>query len=137
MPKHADNRDTQKIISTKLSTNYSVILQDGKLVGIIVEKADESTFYYFNPKGNEPRVTNWILKKALAALLRSNPVGFDILAVLFYELRKHKEYIPIVEKVFKEYWNELYNLAVADTIFNRQVGFDDLGKTYDFFEEKK
>lgn len=136
MPKQANKRQTQKIISTKLSTNYSIILQDGKLVGILVENAKESNLYYFNPKGNQLKVTNLILKKALEAFLRSNTFGFDTLYVLFCELR-YSEYMSIAETVFKNYWNELYNLAIADTIFKREVTFDNLNKTYNFFEENK
>ena len=136
MPKQANKRQTQKIISTKLSTNYNVILQDGKLVGILVENAKESNLYYFNPKGNQLKVTNLILKKALEAFLRANTFGFDTLYVLFCELR-YTEYMSIAETVFKNYWNELYNMATADAVFNRQLVFDDLNKTYDFFKEKK
>lgn len=83
------------------------------------------------------KVNNEVLEAALKALLKSNSAGFDILSVCFYELKEQDEYRAIAVKVFKDYWNELYNLAIADTAFERDISFSSLEKTYDFWNENK
>jgi len=127
----------QKIISTKLCTNYSFLIQNRNLLGILVENSEESVFYSFNPEEDVPKVNNEILEAALKALLKSNSAGFDILSVCFYGLKEQDEYREIAVKVFKDYWNELYNLVIADTAFERDTSFSSLEETYDFWNENK
>ena len=128
----------QNIISTKSCTNYSFLIQKRKLLGILVESSEESVFYSFNPEEDVPKVNNEILEAALKALLKSNAAGFDIIStVCFYGLKEQKEYEAIAVKVFKDYWNELYNLVLADTVFERDISFKSLEETYDFWDENK
>lgn len=126
-----------KIISTKLCTNYSFLIENRKLLGIIVENSEGSGFYSFNPEGDAPKVNKEILEAALKALLKSNSTGFDILSVCFSGLKEQDEYFAIAVKVFKDYWNELYNLVIADTAFKRDISFNSLEKTFDFWTENK
>lgn len=130
-------RVNQKIISTRLGTNYSFVIQNRKLLGILIESSEESVFYSFNPEEDVPKVNNEILEAALKALLKSNHAGFDILSVCFYGLKEQEEYLAIAVKIFKDYWNELYNLVIADTAFERESSFDSFEKTFDFWEERK
>lgn len=118
----------QKIISTKLCTNYSFLIQNRNLLGILVENSEESVFYSFNPEEDVPKVNSEILEAALKALLKYNAAGFDILSVCFYELKEQEEYRAIAVKVFKDYWNELNNLVIADTAFERDTSFSSLEK---------
>lgn len=127
----------QKIISTKLCTNYSFLIQNQKLLGILEERAEESVFYSFNPEDNLPKVNSEILENALKALLKSNSADFDILSVCFYGLKEQDEYRKLAVKVFKDYLNELYNSVIADTAFERDTSFSSLEKTYDFWNENK
>ena len=127
----------QKTISTKLSTDYSFVVENQKLLGIIVENSKESVFYSFDSASKEPKVTNEILESALKALLKTNQLGFDIILLCFYELKQRHEYYDIAVKVFKEYWNELYNMVIADTVFERDTSFDSIANNFDFWEENK
>ena len=127
----------QKIISTKSCTNYSFLIQNRKLLGILVENSEESVFYSFNPEEDVPKVNNEIFEAALKALLKSNAASFDILSECFYGLKEQDEYLAIAVKVFKDYWNELYNLVIADTAFKRDRSFRTLEKKYDFWNENK
>ena len=128
-------KTNQKTISTKVCTDYSFLIQNQKLLGIHVENSEGSVFYSFNPEDDGPKVDNAILETALKALIRSNADSFDILAVCFLEFKEQVEYYEIAVKVFKEYWNELYNLAIADTVFKRDTSFSSLEETYDFWSE--
>lgn len=127
----------QKIIGTRRSTDYSFLFQNRKLSGIFAESPEKSIFYSFNPKEDEPKVSNEILEVALRALLESNPAGFDILSACFYGLKEQEEYQAIAVKVFKEHWNKLYNLVFADIVFEREPSLDALDETYDFWKENK
>lgn len=135
MEKRVETNVNQKIFSTKLETNYSFIFQNGKLMGIRVEAPEEDILYYLNPEGEQPKVSNDILENALMALLSSNMDGFDILCQCFYGLKKEEEYFNIAVNVYKKYWNKLYNLVIADDVFERGHSFEQLDKTYDFFAE--
>ena len=126
---------SQKVISTKLTTNYNVIFEDCKLLGIFVEDSTGSTLYYFDDQGKQPKVTRDILENALRALLSYNHKGFDLLCACFYDLKQKEEYFSIAIKVFKEHWNELYNLVIADDVFQRERSFDEIDVMYDFFAE--
>ena len=118
----------QKIISTKLGTNYSFIMQNGKFVGLLVENSEKSIFYSFDSETEAPKVSNKVLEDALKALLRSNTTGFDILLACFYGLKEREEYFAIAKKVFKDYWNELNNLAFFDIFFEGKCSLEDLDK---------
>lgn len=137
MEKRVETNANQKIISTKLSTNYSILFQECKLVGILIESPTENTLYYFNPEGNQPKVTNEILEDALRAFISSNLAGLDLFYVGLYGLKQQEEYHAIAIKVFKEHWNKLYNMAIADDVFGREnSSFEEINKTYDFFAKK-
>jgi len=127
---------TQRIIGTKLSTNYSILFQDCKLVGILVESSTEKVLYYFASEGKQPQITTEIFENALKALISTNPSAFDIFCSCFYSSKEEEEYYNIAIKVFKEHWNKLYNLVIADDVFERGHSFDNINKTYDFFEKE-
>ena len=135
MQNRVETNASQKIISTKLSTNYSFLFQDGKLIGILVEEPIESRIYYFDSENKEPKVTDSIFEDALRALISSNPKGFDILSCCFLGIDSNNSKYDIALKVFKEHWNKLYNLVVSNDVFDREDSLDALGKAYDFFKK--
>ena len=116
----------QKIISTRLGTNYSFIMQEGKFLGLLVENSEGSVLYSFYTETESPKVSNEVLEDALKALLRSNTSGFDILLACFYGLKEQEEYFAIAKKVFKDYWKELENLAFFDMFFDGKCSLKDL-----------
>lgn len=116
---------------------YESVWKEAKLVGIKEKSKEGEEVYYFNPAEGELEVTNELLEATLNFLLRTNPGAFDIMAVGFYGLEKQEECKETAVSIFKKYWNELYNLSFADEIFGRESTFDSIGKTYDFFAEKK
>lgn len=138
MEKRVETNSSQKIISTKLSTNYSFIFQSGELRGILVEAPIESKIYYFDSVEEEPKVTDAILEEALKELLSSNPMGFDILACCFLGKESDNKKFNTAVRVFKEHWNKLYNLVIADDVFGRRHSLADINdvKTYDFFKKE-
>lgn len=138
MSKRVEDVANQKIISTtKPSTNYSFIVQAGKLFGILEEGSDGNHMYYFNPEGDQQGVNNDIVEKALRVLVRTNADDFDILSSCFLRTNEGEEYFAIAIKVFKEYWNKLYNLVIADDVFERGHFFNNIDATYDFFEKSE
>lgn len=137
MEKRVETNTNQKIISTKLSTNYSFIFQDSNLMGILVEEPTESKIYYFASVEKEPKVTDLIFEDALRALISSNPKGFDILACCFLGIDPDEEMFNKAISIFKEHWNELYNLVIADDVFERGHCFNDIGtQKFDFFKKE-
>lgn len=137
MSKQVSKTDKRKIISTKQSVDYSFVFQECKLHAILVERDDGNTLYYFEPQEKQPKVNSEILESALKALLKINSAGFDIIKVCFYGLKQQEEYLSLANKVFKDFWNELYNLVVADEIFGRENSLDTKSEIYNFFEEGK
>ncbi|MBQ8044211.1 MAG: hypothetical protein IJ272_08745 [Clostridia bacterium] len=128
--------NSYKTISTKQNINYNFIIKSSILLAISVETEKERITYYFEPQGNQHKVNVQIFEVALKALLRCNSGGFDILCACFYGLKEQEEYFKIAIKVFKEHWNKLYNLAIANDVFNRPHSLENLDKTYDFFSEE-
>lgn len=128
--------NSYKTISTKQNINYSFIIKSNRLLAISVETEKEIISYYFEPQKDQHKVSVQIFEAALRSLLRCNCDGFDILCTCFYGLKEQEEYLKIAIKVFKEHWNKLYNLAIANDIFNRQHSLEDLNKIYDFFSEE-
>ena len=129
---------TIKQITTKLSTNYTFLLQEGKMIGITVEEPDSVQTYYFHPKENEPKVTEDIYKSAMKTLIGTNPAYFDIIASCIHPADTNvtvDQRAKISEEVFKEHWNMLYNLVIADFVFKREISLDNLDAQYDFFKE--
>jgi len=130
----------QKIISSKNIVKHSIIIRNGKPFAIITADTNDR-LYYFNPYyGNEKQkyiVTETILENALSSLLRTNIAGFEIVCMCFYGLKQQEEYFAVARKVYKEFFNELYNMTIADDIFKRERDFKNLSTEYDFFEEKE
>ena len=127
-------QDDYTLISSKHDTNYTFATKAQRLQEIWVEENGTTTKYYFEPTENEKRVTRELLERALESLLCSNPAGFDILQVCFYDLKEQQEYLAIAIKVFKEYWNKLYNLVIADDVFGRKTSIAS-EELYDFFKD--
>lgn len=127
--------NSYKTISTKQDTNYSFIIKSGKFLAILVETKNQNTTYYFEPHENQLKVNSQIFEDALKSLFCCNPDGFDILYACFYGLKEQEEYFKIAIKVFKEHWNKLYNLAIANDVFDRPHLLGNLDNIYDFFSE--
>lgn len=128
--------NSYKTISTKQDINYSFVIKSNRLLAISVETEKESTSYYFEPQENQEKVNAQIFESALKSLLCCNSAGFDILCACFYGLKEQEEYFKIAIKVFKEHWNKLYNLAIANDVFNRPHSLENLDKIYDFFAKE-
>ena len=128
-------KSIRKVISTGLDVNYQIILQNGKIFGILEEQQGESVFYAEGEETTE--INDEVLESILKALLRTKPEEFDILMVCVAGDKEEERYVRIGEKVFKELFNELYNLTFATGVFRRQISLEDLGKTYSFFPEEE
>ena len=72
----------------------------------------------------------------MEALIGANSASFDVLCACFYGLKHQEQYCDIAIKVFKNHWNKLYNLVIADEVFGRQTVLDNL-PVYDFFDKGK
>lgn len=123
------------IIGTRLCTNYTFLVQKQEVLGILVESPEKSILYSFDSDEKFPKVDNEVLEAALKSLLKSDVGKLDLIATFLS--RKSEEYFEIAVKVFKDYWNELYNSVIADCVFEREITFDNLEKKYDFWDENK
>lgn len=116
----------QEVIFT--TTEY-VICFDKKLMKIAyVAVPDDATYFHFSDE---------ILEKALRAFCRTNWKDFDIMTCWFYlasETEKER-YLNVAKKVFKSFFNELYNSLIADDVFGRDTSLASVDKVYDFFED--
>lgn len=127
------HNDGSKAISSKLSTNYTVIFDENGPLGIRVEN-ETSSFYFFDASKGEPTADDNIIKEAFRAILSRDIHDLEIILV---SLKSSDRYFNIACEIFKEHWNNLYNSIIADTVFERKISFDTIDKTYDFFEEHK
>lgn len=81
-------------------------------------------------------ITDEVVAKALTAFVHGNQAGFDILMTFFYSSPQQERYLSIAVRVFKDFWNELYNSLAADEVFGRDISsFENVDKKYDFFED--
>jgi len=127
------HNDGSKPISSKLSTNYTIILQKNEPLGILVEN-ETASFYFFDESKGKPIADDNLIKEAFRAILSRDVKELELLLVL---PKSSNRYFNIACEIFKEHWNDLYNSIIADAIFERKITFDTIDKTYDFFEEHK
>ena len=128
----------QTVVSTKATTNYSFIIEKGVPVGIQVEKPSSNITYFFKPEEGQQEVTEKIIKNAIKAFLECNMKGLEIFLTCCQNLDEGNKYKELAAKLFREYWNELYNSMIADSIFRKDFSIDEiLSQDFDFFKEYK
>lgn len=120
-----------KVLSTKQPVNYSVITRLGTVIGIEEESLEGAISYYFVPEQGQKKLSVDVLEKALKVMISSNISAFEIL----YLNLDTDEYKNIAKSIFKEHWNRLYNMCIADDVFGRETTYETINVKHDFFEE--
>jgi len=122
-----------KVLSTKQPVNYSVITRLGTVIGIEEESLEGAISYYFVPEQGQKKLSVDVLEKALKVMISSNISAFEIL----YLNLDTDEYKNIAKSIFKEHWNRLYNMCIADDVLGRETTYETINVKHDFFKKTK
>ena len=127
----------KKLISTQADINYSFILQTGRPMGILVEEGSKRTLYHFDAQRGTPVITDEILRSAFKALFKVDIHQLELFLACCESLEQYDEYWKIAEEIFREHLNDIYNSITGGNVFHRELTFNNIGKTYDFFADFK